>query len=328
MQKTLSIVNLTAITQNAKTMRKRIGSKFFYAVVKANAYGHGALPVSHQIQPIVDGFCVALIEEGIALRAGGITKPILVLTPPQDSSQVAFMRHYELTATVNGVSCARLLGDLPCHIKVNTGMNRYGCSLTELENLLALPLNVEGVYSHLFAVDNPVCNVEQRRLFMQAEGAVKAVYPHAIAHLSATGGVLCGDKYLFDGARCGISLYGYTPRGFSLKGLAPALKVYAKRMQQTDVVGYGVGYAVAQKKYDTLSTYRLGYADGFDRRFPFGESNLCMDAFVAKDNGEWYPVLLDADQIAKKLGTISYEVLVNATRRSQIIYEKSTKSAL
>ena len=77
MQKTLSIINLPAIRENALRIKALCGNKFF-AVVKADAYGHGAEEVSRYIEDIADGFCVAIIEEGIALRVGGITKQILV----------------------------------------------------------------------------------------------------------------------------------------------------------------------------------------------------------------------------------------------------------
>ena len=84
MQKTLSVINLRTIRQNALKIRKKLDGRKFFAVVKADAYGHGAEEVSRAIEDIADCFCVALIEEGVALRAAGITKPVLVLAPPLD----------------------------------------------------------------------------------------------------------------------------------------------------------------------------------------------------------------------------------------------------
>ena len=125
-----------------------------------------------------------------------------------------------------------------------------------------------------------------------------------------------------DGARCGIALYGYAPVGFSNKGLTPALKVYARRMQTTFPVGDGVGYNLADREYTSLSTYRLGYADGFFRTVPLGEKTLCMDAFVSQSDQNLLCVFDNADEYAQKNNTISYEALCSVTRRSERIYER------
>ena len=82
MQKTLSVIDLFAVRQNALKIRSLVGGRKFYAVVKADAYGHGAEEVSRAIENIVDGFCVAIVEEGIALRLAGMSRPIFVFTPP------------------------------------------------------------------------------------------------------------------------------------------------------------------------------------------------------------------------------------------------------
>ena len=136
MQKTLSVISLPAIRHNALKIKTLSGKAEFYAVVKADAYGHGAEEVSRYIEDVVDGFCVAIIEEGIALRVAGITKPILVLTPPLDGLDVKRAKAYNLSLTVNCVKTARLADGAPCHIKVNTGMNRMGCNLDELPEVL------------------------------------------------------------------------------------------------------------------------------------------------------------------------------------------------
>ncbi len=324
MQKTISVINLSAIRKNALFIRGLLGAKKFYAVVKADAYGHGAEAVSAEIEDVADGFCVAIAEEGAALRIAGITKPVLVFTPPADLSDVDVMRHYALTATVNGVNAARLIGDIPCHIKVNTGMNRYGCEVGELPQILKIlsARQVEGVYSHLFAAENEYESAKQLRLFLAAERVVKAYNPDAVAHLSASGGLLRGGKFLRGGARCGIALYGYAPYGFSCPSLTPALKVYAKRVQTARFIGGGIGYQRAAEQYKTLSTYRLGYADGFARGVPLGEGNLCMDGFISREKADTLCVFDDADAYAKRCGTIAYEVLCSVTRRSERIYEK------
>lgn len=324
MQKTLSIVNLSSIRHNALFLRGLLKDRFFFAVVKADAYGHGAVEVAREIGDIVDGFCVAIVDEGVELRVGGITKPILVLAPPLDEGDVARCAQYRLTVTVNSVQTANMIGGLDCHVKLNTGMNRYGCTLDGLDGVLSrLGKNqVKGVYSHLYASDNAEESAKQLALFERAAEKVKAFSAGATAHLSASAGVLCGGEYLQDGARCGIALYGYAPAGFACPQLQPALKVYARLAQSTCPTGGGVGYNLADEAYPALYTYRLGYADGFARTQPLGEKTLCMDAFIGKDYSPLKCVLDDAADYARKLGTISYEVLCNVTKRSERRYER------
>lgn len=324
MQKTLSVINLSAIRRNASYMRSLSGKAKFYAVVKADAYGHGAAEVAREIQDLVDGFCVAICDEGAELRIAGIEKPVLVLAPLLGEDDAERCRLYNLTATVCSNHSAELSKGLDCHIKINTGMNRYGCNGGELEKVLNLLSadRIKGVYSHLFAPDNPKEREKQYAIFARAAKQVKARAPHAFAHLSATAGILLGEKYLCEGVRCGIALYGYAPNGFSNDGLTPALKVYARRAQTTRPVGDGVGYNLADRAYSRLNTYRLGYADGFFRGVPLGEKTLCMDAFIGEEDSELLCVFDNADEYAKKNNTISYEVLCSVTRRSERLYER------
>lgn len=324
MQKTLTVVNLKAIRRNALNIRARLGERFFYAVVKADGYGHGAAQVAHAVEDIADGFCVAICDEGVALRAAGISKPILVLTPPLDGSDVRRAAFYDLTLSVNSLKTAKFIGGALCHIQVNTGMNRLGCNADELSSILCA-LNaeqIEGVYSHLFAAENKRASESQLEIFNRAEELVRAKNPHICAHISASGGLLRGGRFLKDGARCGILLYGCAPSGFSSEGFEPSLKVFARRIQTTRFIGGGVGYNFADKKYTDLSTYRAGYADGFWRRTPLGEKTLCMDSFIREGGEEWECILDDPAKYAKRVGTIPYEVMTSVTRRSDVIYER------
>lgn len=324
MQKTLSVINLRAIRENALKIRNILKERKFFAVVKADAYGHGAEETARYIEDIADCFCVAIVEEGVALRVAGISKPVLVFTPPLDKYDVERAKFYGLDVTVNSIETARLSRGCPCHIKVNTGMNRAGCNLSELPAVLSAvdPQSIRGIYSHMYAPENVAASAAQLALFERAETLAKAVNPDICAHLSASGGLLRGGKFLKDGARCGILLYGYAPSGFSSKGFKPALKVYARRTQTTKFIGGGIGYNFADKKYNELGVYRLGYADGFFRGVPLGEKTLCMDAFIHEGGGDMRLVFDDADYYARQCGTISYEVLTSVTRRSERVYER------
>lgn len=322
MQKTLSVIDLRAVRHNAQFVRSLIGDRFFYAVVKADGYGHGASEVALCLQDIADGFCVAIADEGVALRVSGVSKPILVLTPPLDNQDARKMEFYGLTPTVGDEKSARLARNMRCHVAVNTGMNRYGCCDGRLSGVLdVLPKGgVEGVFTHLYAAQSARHCKAQFNAFEKQLIAVKKHSPAALAHMSASGGILRGGKYLLSGVRCGLMLYGYAPHGFKVNALKPALKVYARLAQSVSPVGCGVGYNVADEDYKKLYTYRTGYADGFARGVPLGEKTLCMDAFISRQKRELMPIMTDAEEYAKKCGTISYEVLCSVTRRSERIY--------
>ncbi len=322
MQRTLAVIDLRAIERNALKIKAMSKSGKFYAVVKADAYGHGAEEVARRLESIADGFCVAIIEEGVALRQAGILKPILVFTPPQNAAEVYRSAYYDLTVTVNSVRTAKLCKGIPCHIKVNTGMNRCGADISVIPKILK-NLNsqdIKGVYSHLYAPSNGAASAEQLKIFNRAESVVKAVSPHICAHIAASGGILRGKQYLKDGVRCGILLYGYAPSGFCARGFKPAMKVYANRMQRTQFIGGGIGYNYAEKQYGSLSVYRLGYADGFRRTVPLGEKTLCMDSFIRDGGGKRVCVMSDAEEYAERCGTISYEVLTSVITRAERVY--------
>lgn len=324
MQKTLSVIDLGAIRRNALRLRERIGARKFYAVVKADGYGHGGAAVALEIESICDAFCVAIVDEGIALRVAGVSKPILVFAPPIDKYDAERAAYYNLTLSVGDGRSAELSAGCDVEIKINTGMNRYGASGDELSEILGIvpPERICGVYSHLYAPHDKEASSRQLEKFLAAEAEVKKAAPNALSHLAASGGTLLGGDYLLDGVRCGILLYGYAPAGFLRGEFEGAMKVYARRAQRVKFLGGGVGYNVAEKRYSTLTAFRLGYADGFIRGVPLGEGKLCMDAYLSQNGEEWDCVLSDADEYAERAGTISYEVLTAATRRSVRIYKK------
>ena len=122
MQKTTARISLSAIRRNAAHLKDRAFGRTFYAVVKADAYGHGAIEVARALSDIAEGFCVAIVDEGVELRAAGISAPVLVLTPPMDEDDALRMRAYALTPTVVDKRTAHMCRSMPVHIKINTGM--------------------------------------------------------------------------------------------------------------------------------------------------------------------------------------------------------------
>ena len=343
MQENIAVISLKNIKNNIRILRSLLppGTRF-YAVVKANAYGHGAERVAESIQPSVDGFAVTSVLEGIALR-GYVGKEILVFTPPLDEEDVFLSAAHDLTVTVCNFSSLRLAAgcanryglSVRVHLKVNTGMNRLGLQGAPFSRLCASAakekgVRVTGIYSHLYAPHEEPASEKQREIFFRAREVAERELGGLFAHLSATGGILRGANYAFDGVRAGIGIYGYLPQGVALTaddlGLRPAMKLYTRAMQTHTFTGGGVGYEKARKEYRALTAYRLGYADGFPRNGRAGlraEGKLCMDSCISAGKavyGGKKLVFSDVGKIARETDTISYETLCAATRRARFVY--------
>ncbi len=321
------------------------------AVVKANAYGHGAEEVVNALNGIADCFAVALIEEGKAILTAACGKEILVFTPPTDEEECYALASAGFTASIGDLRTAKLLSavcrryELPIrvHLKINTGMNRYGMRIESLEGVCKFLstdpfVKVTGIYSHLCECSYARAK-KQREMFLSAERVCRRYFPKVSAHLSATYGALLGEAFAFDMVRVGIGLYGYLPCPPSKKSgvkeapaLEKAMQVFAKRMvtRRFSFGGAGYGKELSKQENTTLSVYRVGYADGFLRKRDNGvvgayknAGNACMDACIRKDKGkrgEWIAVLTNAETTAGRTGTISYEVLCAATRRAEYLY--------
>jgi alanine racemase len=334
MQNVLAVISLKKIISNAEQFLART-QKPLIAVVKDDAYGHGAEEVARALEEKVYTFAVATVDEGAALKAAGITKEILVLTPPLGEEEALRAAEYGLVVTASSIASLNLLrrtakkygATVRAHLAVNTGMNRYGFRPDRVKTACriakAYGIAIEGVYSHLYAPENKGARMTQTNIFAQACKTAREFFPDAIRHLSATGGALAGGE-LFDAVRVGIGLYGYLPQGFEgAAELKPAMKLYATVAQSGTFLGGGVGYAPAQKKYGRLYTLRLGYGDGFFRAGGLGIGKLCMDACIREGRGDFGRrklVLKDVSAYARALGTTEYEILVAATRKAVKIY--------
>lgn len=343
MQKIRAEIRLKTIRDNAELFKRKTGVKLC-AVVKANAYGHGAEEVAYALCGVADCFAVSLAEEGLAIRAAACGKDVLVLTPPVNGEQAFAIASGGLVGSVSDLQTAELFVRTcrkyrlraSVHLKVNTGMNRYGMSVSALCDVCRYlrgepSVRVTGIYSHLYS---PESAKAQREEFLKAEGLCRRYFPDVCAHLSATYGSMQGKSYAFDMVRVGIGLYGYLPDGAEeFAGAFPvkkAMTIYAQAMGNRVYHGGGAGYGKRSglTEGEEFSLLRVGYADGFLRRRENGMTGenvnaLCMDACLqkgAKKRGEWICVLSDADEVAKKTGTIPYEVLCAATRRAEFVY--------
>ncbi|MBQ9714020.1 MAG: alanine racemase [Clostridia bacterium] len=352
MQKVRVKIQLGNIRRNAKRFRT-LTKKALCAVVKANAYGHGAEEVVNALNGEADSFAVAILEEATQIRLAAAGKDILVFTPPTNREETVYGAWNGFVLTVSDILTARLVSivceetgvPLKVHLKVNTGMNRYGTDVSAVGKICKLlrenpRVRVEGIYSHLYDTDIQTAKWQRAR-FLGALTVCKRYYPNVKAHLSATYGCLLGEPFVFDGVRVGLGLYGYLPvlgkteeNGATyLPVLEKGMAVYAKAISSRKYAYGGAGYGKVLFTQTPLSltTCRYGYADGFLRRRENGlngaESQmnaLCMDGCVRGGRlprGEWIPVMTDADKTAKETGTIPYEVLCAATRRAEYVYE-------
>ncbi len=271
-----------AFVRNARFLAARLGrGTRMLAVLKADGYGHGAVPLARALKGLpVWGIGVSSVEEGIALRRNGIKGRILVLGSlfPFDSFAAALQN--DLTPTIASWSSAQALARaarkqervVPLHVKVDTGMGRIGMTPATaaqvIPKIAAEPaLRLEGVYTHLAEATSPARSREQLALFdrLVRELRSKEIKPLFHAANSAAGLLLKHGGY--DLARPGLALYGAPPAP-GIRGLRPVLAwktrvVFLKTVPKGTAVSYGGTFKAARRS--RLATLPVGYADGYRR---------------------------------------------------------------
>lgn len=278
-----ALVDLSAVKFNLQLLKKTSGTKLL-AVVKADAYGHGLVPVAQAaLAAGADYLGVALLEEAITLREAGIDTPILawLVQPGSDFAQ-AIELDIELAAAsmkaLQEISDAATSKKARVHLEVDTGMSRGGF-LSEWENLTAKDLagvEVVGIYSHFARADEPEEKQNQdqlERFNAMVEKVHSLGFPNVIRHLSNSAATLKNHSAAFDMVRTGISLYGLSPDvqtlgSSSSLGLRPAMQLRAALYLVKDVpAGTPVGYGATEStSTDTrLGVVAMGYADGIPR---------------------------------------------------------------
>lgn len=279
-------IDLRAIEENFQALSAHLPPDHKkLCVVKANAYGHGAVEVARLLEKKADYFGVACMEEAMELREAGIKTPILILSYTAPDFYPMLLKH-KITATIYDPSEAALLSEAAeragvkakIHIAVDTGMGRIGfCpsdqsaeAIREISRLKGI--EVEGIFSHLATADekDKTALFEQKALFDSFLAKLSELGVHfAIRHISASAAALELGA-LYDMCRIGIALYGMYPSEAMEKkiSLKPAMEVMSRVVHVKTVpagtkIGYGHIYtAPCEKKIATLS---IGYADGFNR---------------------------------------------------------------
>ena len=317
-------INLAAIAENLKFIKSKTSAQVL-AVVKADAYGHGLINVAKAAEKSgADWLGTALIEEGIALRNGGITKPIISwLTPIGEDFRTAINLDIDLSVSsielLNEVILVgKSINKVPrVHIEIDTGMNRggfgddWGLLLPEIVKAVkANEIKAIGIWSHFARADEPneVMNKTQLDEFTQKVKQLNdaGVSPELI-HIANSAASLSNEAAHKNIVRWGIGLYGLSPDVINMGdskslGLKPAMKLFAKlQLVKAVKAGQSVGYGgTAITKSDTkLGVVTLGYADGVPRN-----ANNSAGIFVA---GKRAPIIgrVSMDQFVVDLGADS-----------------------
>jgi alanine racemase len=365
-------IDLDAIAHNVRAFKSLIGDKTqFLAIVKANGYGHGALPVARAaLSAGATWLGVNTCDEGVHLRQAGLACPILVVgfTPPAQAAAVVANR---LTPTVNTIEMAEALNalagpalPLDVHVKVDTGLSRYGIMPNEvvpfamrLEELKGLRL--QGVFTH-FANADAADKASARRQFAAYMDTLarlgRAGISVPLRHTAASGATLDLPETHLDMVRVGISLYGLYPSDEVSQtiGLRPALSLKARIGRlRTLSPGTGIGYSstFVTTRPTIAALIPIGYADGVKRGYSNkGEvlvggkraralGRVSMDQMVVDVTGiagvaEGDEVVLigrqgddeiTCDDMAETLGTINHEVVVGLAPRLPRVYRRDGK---
>ena len=282
---TAAIIDLGALTHNFHEVLRRAAGRSVLAVVKAQAYGHGAVVVArHLLKLGADMLGVALIEEGRELRAAGIDAPILVMgaVVPEQAEALVSLR---LTPAVYSLSVARALSctartrqvQVPVHVKIDTGMGRIGiapeAALDFIKELLALDgITVTGLMTHFADADLRDKQFAARQV-ARFEALLKIIDAERITvpirHAANSAALLDYDQALFTMVRPGIMLYGYNPlegeRGTELRPVLSLVTriAFLKEVPAGVPISYGRTYVT--KRRSLIATIPIGYADGFSR---------------------------------------------------------------
>lgn len=359
------------LRHNLREVRRLVGDKVrIFAVVKADAYGHGVVEAAGAfLEAGADYLAVALPEEGIELRQAGFKVPIVVFGPYFPGQSEAFVT-YGLTPSLASrdalsdlSSAASAAGKrVRVHVKIDSGMGRVGLQCGEALEFLrtvqrAPGLELEGAYTHMARADETEKEdaLRQYHRFMEvlekAEGAGIRI---PIRHMANSAGIIELPQTYLDAVRPGIMLYGLYPSDEVDKSrvdLQPAMEFKArvshvKRVPAGTPLSYGGIYRTPRET--TVATVPVGYADGYSRilggrgaevliggkRLPVA-GRICMDQIMVDAGdaqvrmgdevtlfGHQGDAFIHADEVARKLGTINYEVTCMVSRRVPRIYQQ------
>lgn len=316
-------VDLGALRRNVKTLLRALDGSQLWAVVKANGYGHGAVDAAGAaLGAGATALCVATIPEALALRNEFRVERILVLGPAGSNREVAHARDAGLELVI---ADAEIPEGIPVHLKLDTGMGRYG-----LAELPVPPAEVVGLMTHLATADS---DAEFARTQLERFRALTDEYAHLTRHAANSAAALRLPEARFDAARCGVGIYGLSPFNTdpAEDGLEPVLSwqselAQVKQLQPGQSTGYGRRFVAEEPTW--IGIVPVGYGDGFSRDLTGTEvrvageprpvvGTISMDSFAVSLDRELpvgTPVVLLGHGVlseahARVAGTINYEVV-------------------
>jgi alanine racemase len=318
-------IDLEAVRANTRALVELAAPAVVLAVVKADGYGHGAVPVARAaLDAGASWLGVALVEEGIALRAAGIEAPILLLSEPPPAAAAAVVEH-ALTPTVyttSGIDAlAKAVAEagsdapLPVHLKVDTGMHRVGCAVDDALDLVDFvagrpELELEAVCTHLAVADEPEHPFTNEQLAqfdaLLAQLESTGSRPRLV-HAANSAGLLAHPAARYDLVRTGIAVYGVPPSSLTDRvPLRPVLSLRArvshvKRLPRGSRVSYGLRYELARDA--TVATVPIGYADGVPRNLGVAGGEVLVHGRRAPIAGT-----VTMDQLMVDAGDVPVEV--------------------
>ena len=341
-------ISAGALAHNLLAAKAHAGDARIWAVVKANAYGHGIERAARALAA-ADGFAVLDFQEAARLRVAGVTKPILLLEGFFKPADIVLLPKYGLTPVVHNVEQVEMLkgselsAPIEVYVKVNSGMNRLGFTVDSLRpayNALRLHPEVKGLTLMTHFADADGASGVKAQLDWFNDLAKEFPAPRSLANSAA---LIRFPETRGDAVRPGIMLYGCSPfaeRSAESLGLRPAMTlgtelIATQHLQQGERVGYGFAYEAAGEM--TIGVVACGYADGYPRHAPTGTpvlvngrrtrivGRVSMD-MISVDISDipearvGAPVTLwgeglPADEVAAAAGTVSYELLCGLAPR-------------
>ena len=358
LHKTSLEINLESIKHNFRYFKRKIADNTkMMCMVKAFGYGSGTFEVSKTLQDLnVDYLGVAFADEGVALREAGIHAPIMVMNT--DAQTMDVLNRYNLEPVVYSLSNLQsymtILGGQEgrIHLEIDTGMHRLGFNHAEiLEAVKIIPSNIKvmSVFSHLAVSEDEKLDAftqKQAEIFFDVATKIEQFLGYTILkHISNTGGIERFSHLQGNMVRLGIGLYGLEPNGTENAELQPVASLFSTVTQIHEIAeNEGIGYGLHNNEPNKrrIATIAMGYADGLSRRFgkkvgsvlingieaPF-VGNICMDMSMVDvtnipciegDRVEIFGEHLSINKMARRGGTISYEILTGISQRVPRIY--------
>lgn len=354
-------INLNALVNNLNTFRNLLQpSTKIMVMVKAFSYGSGDVEIARLLQyHKVDYLAVAVADEGVQLRNAGITIPIVVMNPEQDSFQNIIDNQlepniYSSTLLDNFIKQVSLSGrkEYPIHLKIDSGMNRLGFKdASEISKALELLRNnstvkIKSAFSHLSASDDPIFDEftqAQFSVFNKLFSFIANHFDYSIEkHILNSAGIERFPGHQYDMVRLGIGLYGISQTGLPLEAIGTLKSTISqiKEVNTNETIGYSRNGKVFRSS--KIAIVPLGYADGLDRKLGNGNGNafvnnrrvpiignICMDMLMlditetnAKpgDRVEFFGENISITELAEQVGTIPYEILTGISQRVKRVY--------